>query len=246
MGFKRADAVLEAPLSLQGWHYPRQDDCRVLGALRRLPATCFDLSARLGTLRIGTHHGQPAWLLTDQALYAAEARRLDGKLWDGHKKSLALPGSSKNAPVGLLTLNPYLDELRTLVLVEGMPDYFAALELAINSEHNFRVAAMLGAACSIELDPAFACGIASADLRKARVLIIPHNDAAGVIAATKWSQQLYGMEVAQVQIQRLPDNYKDLNDFVSADPAIAQKILQWTQSPSQNLNPDQGNPGVCH
>jgi hypothetical protein len=197
-------------------------------------------------LRVGTHHSQPAWLITDQAMFAAEARRLDGELWDGQRKSLALPGSHKNAPVGLLTLNAYLDELKTLVLVEGMPDYFAALELAINSEHNFRVAAMLGSACSIELDPAFQAGIASADLRNCRVLIIPHNDAAGVVAATKWSRQLYDLEVAEVQIQRLPDKYKDLNEFVSADPDNAYKILQWTHPQSQNLSPVQGNPGVCH
>jgi hypothetical protein len=245
MPFKHSESVLDASLSLSGWHYPTQEDCRALGALRRLPGTCFGLAGRLGTLRIGAHHGALAWLLSDSAMFAAEARRLDGLLWDAQKKSLALPGSHKNAPVGLLTLNSYLDELKTLVLVEGMPDYYAALELAINSEHNFRVATMLGSACSIEFDPAFALGIASADLRGCRVLVIPHNDGPGVIAATKWSRQLYALEVAQVQIQRLPDKYKDLNDFVSADPDNAREILQWIQTPSQSPNPAQGNPGIC-
>jgi hypothetical protein len=218
------DRLRSEPFLFAWAQIPSASDCEALGALRQLSPGAFHLAGKLGTLRTGTLYGHPAWLIRDQAIYSFEARRMDGSLWQGNKKSLALKGSKKNCPVGLLTLNHLLDELKTIVLVEGAPDYYAALALAIDSNKNFRIAAMLGSACNIDFDPAFACGMASCDLRGSSVLVIPHNDEGGLKAAARWSTQLYKLDAARVRIQQLPKGFKDLNEFVSQEQE-AQCIL---------------------
>jgi len=202
----------------------------VLSLIRKLDILAFHMAGLLGTLKIATHKGAPSWIITDRAALSAEARRMDGTLWDGNKKSLALAGSKKNAPVGLVTFNADLDRLKNIVLVEGAPDYFAALALAIDSITGFRPAAVLGAGCPITTDPGREFGVPGSEFAEARVLIIPHNDPAGVSAAGQWSRQLYSLGAARVRVQALPESYKDLNEFVSAPNEDHSTILQWLQA----------------
>jgi len=209
---------------------PVANDLCVLGLVRKLDILAFHLAGLLGTLKVATHKGQWAWIITDRAALGAEARRMDGALWDGTKKSLSLVGSKKNAPVGLVTFNADLDRHKNIVLVEGAPDYFAALALAIDSPINFRVATMLGASCSITVDPGYEFGVPGSELHEVKVLIIPHNDLSGQAAAGNWSRQLYSLGAARVRVQTLPDSFKDLNDFVSAPDEDPKRILQWLQA----------------
>ena len=204
---------------------PLGDEARALAQLRGLDPSAFDLAGRLGTLKIATVYGAPAWIITDAARICAEARRFDGQMYvkgDGKKlKSFALPGSKKFWPVGLETSRPEINALRNILLVEGGPDYFAAMQLAIDSEINFRPAAMLGAATSIGPQ-------AEKYLRGARIVIVPHNDRSGEgeKAALKWAGQIQALGATDCFIQKLPIVCDDLNDFLIQRPGAGQKLLK--------------------
>jgi hypothetical protein len=97
--------------------------------LRGLSPEAFFLAGRLGTLKVATVYSAPAWIITDANQRCAEARRFDGAMYQlGGKaaKSFCLPGSRKDLPLGLKTTNPHWDALNNILLVEGMPDYYAA------------------------------------------------------------------------------------------------------------------------
>lgn len=212
---------------------PSKGDLCTLSATRKIDILAFYTAGLLGTLRTATHHGHRAWLITDLEGLCAEARRLDGQMWDGGQKSLALPGSRKNRPVGLKTHNSRLDALKNIVLVEGAPDYYAALALAIDSPANFRVAAMLGSGCNIS----------ECDVADCRILIIPHGDLAGLSACDRWSKELYALGAKKVRYQRLPEDCKDLNIFLEKypEPEHGEKLLKWLNQPSPQESMEKEN-----
>jgi hypothetical protein len=218
-----ANPLINWPLHLT---HPSPNMLCTLSLARKLYIGAFDLAAALGTLWECHHHGHWCWLLTDRAQIAAETRRIDGETFSG-VKSLAIAGSHKNAPCGLVTHNSDLDKVRNILLVEGMPDYFAGLALAIDSPKNFRVATMLGSACRIESDPALLFGPPKSELTGARILIVPHADPPGARAAGNWSRDLYKLGASQAFIQRLPQPFKDLNDALSQPKYDSQKLLNW-------------------
>jgi hypothetical protein len=203
---------------------PSETECRALAGLRGLDPGAFELAGRLGTLKIATVYGQKSWIITDQSAACAEARRFDGQPFtaSGKKlKSFALPGSRKDRPVGIASKNPALDAIKNILLVEGQPDYFAAMQLALMSEISFRPAAMLGAAINIGLQ-------AEKYLRGARVVIIPHNDRSGEgeKAALKWAAQIQALGATDCFIQRLPIVCNDLNDFLIQRPGNGHQLLK--------------------
>jgi hypothetical protein len=192
---------------------PLEAECQELGRLRSLPAAAFDLAARLGCLKVATMRGVPVWILTDAASIVAEARRFDGEKFTANSgklfKAAALEGSHKTRPVGLQTRNPAYDALRKILLVEGGPDYFAGLALAILSPINFRVVAMLGS-LNIEKSDEMA-----KQFKDAYVIIIPHNDMDGCNAAQVRAERLISLGAVHVKIKPLPFEVDDLNDFLS-------------------------------
>jgi hypothetical protein len=203
---------------------PLGDECYALATLRSLSHEAFFLAGRLGTLKVATVYGQKSWVITDQSAACAEARRFDGQSFiaSGKKlKSFALPGSKKDRPVGIASSNPALDAIKNILLVEGQPDYFAAMQLALMSEISFRPAAMLGAATS--LGPQ-----AKKYLRGVRVVIIPHNDRSGEgeKAALKWAGQIQALGATDCFIQRLPIVCNDLNDFLIQRPGNGHQLLK--------------------
>ena len=191
---------------------PTPEECQELGALRNLLPEAFWTATLLGTLKVATVYGQKSWLITDSNRRCAEARRFDGRpfMVDGQeRKGFCLPGSKKDLPLGLKTTNSHLDALSNILLVEGQPDYFAALALAIDSPVNFRAVAMLGAATSFGLE-------AKQYLTGKKILIIPHNDIAGQAALPKWVKELYRLGARKVVSQALPIIHDDLNDFLQS------------------------------
>jgi hypothetical protein len=198
---------------------PLEAECRELGRLRTLPAGAFDLAKNLGTLKVATVAGAPSWIITDVNARCGEAKRFDGQPYvtaKGKKyKTRAMDNADKSWPVGLKTLRPEYDRLKRLLLVEGMPDYYAGLALAIASPIAFRVATMLGAGVRIGPD-------AAPLIRGLHVVIIPHNDSSGDQSIEAWVKQLFTLGAAKVLAQRLPYECNDLNDFFvhsSLDPA---------------------------
>jgi hypothetical protein len=185
-----------------------EDECRALGALRNLSPEAFFLADRLGTLKVATIYGQKCWILTDALARCAEARRFDGQLFASGKKSFCLPGSKKDMPLGLKTSNARFDTLPNLLLVEGMPDYYAALHLALESEINFRPIAILGAGLSSLGDAA------QQYLAGKKILMTCHNDPQGQASLPKWVKELYRLGAKSVVSQALPFLHDDLNDFL--------------------------------
>jgi len=185
---------------------PTNLECESLGMLRDLPSGAFDLAGRLGFLKIGTHHGELLWILTDASKKGGEGKTFTGEMClASGKKTVALPGTNKGWCYGLKSDRPEWDAINKIVLVEGVPDFFAALSLLIDWPGNARVVAMLGAGCR----PGEEC---ASWFKVHEVLIIPHNDVGGKNASEKWVDQLVGFG-ARVFTQKLPSG-KDLNEFL--------------------------------
>jgi hypothetical protein len=189
---------------------PTADQCAALGKLRGLEPDTFWLAGRLGTLKVATIYGAPAWILTDALARCAEARRFDGAMYSVNGKavkSFCLPGSKKDLPLGLKTIDPHWDALGNILLVEGLPDYYAALQLAIQSDIGFRPIAILGAHQSI--------GNGAQQYRAGKkILITCHNDPQGQAALPKWVKALYAARAKSIVSQPLPFLHDDLNDFL--------------------------------
>jgi hypothetical protein len=223
---KAPNRPLEASKRLNGIRWPpdirapSETECRALGALRGLSPEAFFLAGRLGTLKVATVYGSPAWIITDLNNRCAEARRFDGQMYQINGKavkSFCLPGSRKDLPLGLKTLSPHWDALNNILLVEGMPDYYAALQLALGSEINFRPIAILGAGLTT-----FSDGIQQYLIGK-KILIICHNDPQGQAALPKWVKALYSMGAKSIVSSPLPFLHDDLNDFLQ-NPGADQPL----------------------
>ena len=193
-GIEAPNRPLEAVLPLDGilWpdnlQEPTSQECEALGALRGLSPEAFFLAGRLGTLLMGDKRGQRIWMTCDKRMRSAAMRRLDGKNLELIDKKSASPKNAKRDwIIGTQTRNPDLDALKRIVLVEGEGDYYAALQLSIQSEINFKVLAILGASVK-----SFHKGC-QAQFKGALVLIFPHNDlnGAGRKAAKEWVGLFY-------------------------------------------------------
>jgi hypothetical protein len=204
-----------------GLREPTSQECIALGKLRSLSPEAFFLAAKLGTLKMALMWEEPCWLLLDQKERTIGVRRLDGALFPRiQKKSTTLKGSFRDWPVGLLTKNSEYDQLKRILMVEGEPDYFAGLQLLLQSPVDFRVCARLGAnvpAISREAAPDFA---------GASVIVIAHNDPAGVKAEENWVNELREFGASRIVIQRLPFEVNDLNEFLSLNPQEPQALLK--------------------
>jgi CHC2 zinc finger len=194
-----------------------ESECRELGALRSLHPGAFDLAGRLGTLRIGSVCHQKSWILTDARAVCADARRFDGQLYPAlgtlkERKTHSPGGSQKDWPVGLLTERPEVNQCRTIVLVEGSADYFAALALiALYGSGDVLPIAKLGAGGSLSTEARVLIG-------KRRVIIASHDDEnrTGARAADTWGSFL---ERTGADVYLRPCNRtkygKDLNDMAA-------------------------------
>jgi len=160
------------------------EERRQLASLRNLSLEGIELAIARGLLRFTDSREGRAWVVTDAARWAAQARRLDGKPWQrltGQPKAWTLAGSRASWPIG------FEDAVRRdrVALVEGGPDALAGFHFswASGCADAVGVVAMIGAACRIpgECLPVFA-GL------PVRVFI--HADAAGMKAARRWACQL--------------------------------------------------------
>lgn len=201
-------------------------ELRAVAESRRIDTEAVILAHGLGTLRFGDVCSSPCWILTDDAGKIAEARRVDGKPFPPigelpERKAHTLKGSRKSWPVGVAVLRE-MPEVRTLLLVEGGPDYLAALHFANRRERwNVLPIAMLGRGAGVAIDAE-----ALRLMAGRRVRIYPHADAdgGGKASAEKWAAQLHGFR-CQVDFFEF-DNLtrrdgcpvKDLNDAAEISP----------------------------
>jgi hypothetical protein len=127
----------------------------------------------------------PAWIITDSSRRNAQARRIDGGLWQGigGKKAKSLPGANGFWPIGA----PSIGNRPFVLFCEGQPDFVASLFVAWWEQLDLELVApvcMTGAKNPIDPDalPFFA---------GKRVRIAVHLDDAGREAGERWAFQLY-------------------------------------------------------
>ncbi len=172
--------MFESPLS-------GEDDTpfRAMNALAKLRRVSHDgvqLMAERGLLWFAAWKDKPAWIVTDCARVNAQARRMDGKKWEGiDAKAQTLPGSHAAWIIGAEESVPY----KYILFCEGGPDLLAAHHFirTHGRESDTAAVAMMGASNRFPRDamPLFA---------GKRVRICTHADEAGREAAVKWAQQL--------------------------------------------------------
>jgi hypothetical protein len=132
----------------------------------------------------GTHHR--AWFITDSARRHAQARRLDGRVWDGiGGKARSVAGSTGAWPIGASEIG----DRPWVVLCEGQPDFAAALLVAWWEGvpvDDIAPVCMAGTGASLHPD-------SLALFAGKNVLIPQHNDESGggAAAAANWARQLY-------------------------------------------------------
>ena len=224
--FKEKATALLPPQEPQpeGLSVPLQNgteaDRRLVAESRRISPDAVSLALSLRTLTFAIVRGYRCWLLVDAEERCVEARRLDGMPFTqcgtlGRRKAHTLRGSRKDWPLGVAVLRR-VPQYRTLLLVEGGPDYLAALHFAQELERwDVLPVAMLGRGTGTRIHPA-----ALELMRGRRVRLYPHNDAdgGGAKSARQWASQLIGVDcqvdVFEFHELRRTDGtpVKDLND----------------------------------
>jgi hypothetical protein len=157
----------------------------------------------------------PAWIITDSSRRNAQARRIDGKPWQGiGAKAKTLPGCDPSWPIGAADIGS-----RPFVLFcEGGPDFLASLYVAgweglDPAMDSIAPVCMAGAGNLIHPE-------ALALFAGKRVRICVHDDGAGAGAGHRWAKQLRqggatvdGFSFAGLVLPDGETPCKDLADF---------------------------------
>jgi hypothetical protein len=180
-----------------------------LSKLRGFAVDGIGLAVSRGLLRFSHLRGFDSWLVTDCSQWLAQARRLDGCLWEhiGDKKSWTLPGCRGGWTLGAEESKPF----EKIAMVEGGPDFVAAhcLICAEGKERSIGVLAVLGVSNNLTAEAITAC-------KGKLVRIIGHTDQRGKEAVAKWANQLPQSTVETFSLEGLIQangkSVEDLND----------------------------------
>ena len=247
--------VFESPLT-------GEDDtpARAMGALAKLRHVSLEgvrLMAARGLLWFAACKNKPSWIVTDGERVNAQARRMDGKQWEGiNAKAQTLRGSCASWPIGLKESTPY----PYVLLCEGGPDLLAAHHFihTHRRKEDTAAVAMLGAGNKIPADalPLFA----DRNIPEAcypvqwpepgepvqfpckHVRIFAHADNPGRTAAKKWAEQLESagatVDAADFTGLLMADGspVKDLNDCTRLDFKQTQELDNLI--PNENPRPE--------
>jgi len=205
---------------------------------RSIDIRAAQLAQDLGTLRVGNVCGYLSWVLLDSSGLCAEGRRLNRMPYPAvsannfqlsERKAHTLRGSRKDWPVGILPAAEYQKSVESILLVEGGPDYLAALHFALERRETGSLpVAILGRGQGLRgLHPD-----SLEHFRGRRVRIYPHDDPDGgsYRSALRWAKQLrdVGCEVDFFVFKglRKPNAQaaKDLNDCVELAPECLSKL----------------------
>lgn len=208
------------------------DEIRHLASLRKIGREGIELASERGLLWFAMLKDCPSWIITDSERVNAQARRMDGHLWEHiGAKAWTLPGSWASWPIGIMEAQPF----PAIALCEGGPDFLAAHYLALWEQATHPAkrdvscvgVTMFGASQKIHADalPMFA---------GKRVRIFGHDDEAGRGAVERWAGQLAsaGADVDAFSFSGLQqvDGHpvKDLNEALLMDAASlgsAERIM---------------------
>jgi hypothetical protein len=165
-------------------------DWAELASLRQVSEYAVWSAANHGALFFGTCCGQRSWILTDRRRLIAEARRMDGKLFAAggglaERKSHTIKGSTKSWPIGLDLNGLAFEDFKKILVVEGGPDYLAALHFVLEGKGDCLPIAMMGGSASMHPK-------AVEILKGKRIRFYPHQDenGAGMDAVERWIDQI--------------------------------------------------------
>src|SRR5260221_4127540 len=205
---------------------------------RGIDTRAVQLAQDMGTLRVGEVCRYLSWVLSDASGLCAEGRRLNRKPYPAitsakvqlrERKAHTLRGSRKDWPVGILPAAEYRKSVGPILLVEGGPDYLAALHFALQQrKRGILPVAILGRGQGLRgLHPD-----SLEHFRGLRVRTVPHDDPDGgsYHAALVWCQQLRKLdcEIGLFTFKALRKTngapVKDLNDCVELTPDQLNKL----------------------
>ena len=215
----------------EGWpvfETPTSAEIESIATLRGLSPEGVALAAKRGLLFCADYKERRAWVITDSRRKNAQARRMDGAMWEGiDAKAWTLPGSIGALPIGLYECLAFPN----IALVEGGPDLLAAFHLAwcatstpetLALGKGADVAGNLGVIAMLGRHP-----ILEGELRHFKskyIRIFADADKAGLEAEGRWWHQLEG-EGTKVDgysfaglLRSDGKPVKDLNDFALIDP----------------------------
>ena len=209
-----------------------------VSASRNISAGAVELSQDLGTLRVGDVCGLLSWVILDESGLCAEGRCINRtpypeikteKIQLGERKAHTLRGSQKNWPVGILPAVSYRKAFDVVALVEGGPDYLAALHFGLALKRTGVLPVTLLGRCQGRhgLHPD-----SLQYLQGMRVRIFPHHDADNgsyenaQILARKLEQLKCEVDFFVFEGLRKTDGspIKDLNDCVEVAPEHAGRL----------------------
>lgn len=157
-----------------------------LAEARGFGVDAMRLAERRGFLGFCEFAGVDCWAVRDRRRMLMEFRRLDGRLFDAYKglpvrKSHCI-GSGKNFPLGIEEAARF----SKVVWLEGAADFVAVFNflLAEGKAESVAPVAMLGAANHRIAEGALSF------LHGKEVVLYPHLDEAGQLAAKEWARQL--------------------------------------------------------
>jgi CHC2 zinc finger len=205
---------------------------------RKIDLRAVELAQDLGTLRIGEVCGYLSWVLLDESGLCAEGRRLNrkpypavttGKVQLSERKAHTLRGSRKDWPVGIMPAAEYQKSVEAILVVEGGPDYLAALHFALQQRKTgILPVAILGRGQGRRgLHPE-----SLEHFRGKRVRIFPHEDPdrLGLRSAVRWARELQKLN-CRVDLFRFRGLLKrdgapinDLNDCVELSESDSPKL----------------------
>jgi hypothetical protein len=224
---------------LSGFTKATRIEAQRIADSRKIDLRAVELAQNLGTLRVGEVCGYQSWILFDESGRCAEGRRLnrkpypalaiDGKVCLGERKAHTLRGSRKDWPVGILPAKEYRQSVEAFLLVEGGPDYLAALHFALHQKRTgILPVAILGRGQGLR-------GLHPESLEHfsgRRVRIVPHADPDGgsYLSAMRWAKQLraIGAEVDCFHLKDLQTSagkaVNDLNDCCALSASQAAEL----------------------
>ena len=197
------------------------EELRELSERRGFSVEALRLAQRRGFLFFTGLWQQSAWCITDCRRELHEFRRVDGEKWPAYGRLPARKchcvGAGKAWPIGTLES----ERFQKVVVVEGAPDFLAALHFILleNKAETVAPVGILGAS-NHRLAPE-----ALAKFKGKRVCLFPHVDEAGRKAVREWARQFKEAGAARVTAFNLSGlvmadgrEGKDLADLLKIHP----------------------------
>jgi hypothetical protein len=210
---------------------PTLAEIHALQALRDWPFTAgLELARRRGFLWMAdaAHRGDThrAWIFTDNARLAAQARRLDGKEWsgDGHTYKSKSLRTDPDHPPGLADLVSC--DRRAVLICEGESDAVAALLLAWAGD----IADSVGVICLTGVSKPLPPSVLDT-LRGRRCRVLRQTDPAGHKAALTWAESIHAAGIAV--------DLANLDGRTRADGKTAKDVADLCRRPADLENLEQ-------